>query len=151
MTIHNAMPFIVLMPSRPRHNADQEQADSLTILVVDDRADIARAMAMLLGMRGYHVVHRDSGEAALQYLAVAKPQLVLLDFMMPGMNGHEVLERIRSDPANGAIPVIMATATPTAQVRARAEELGAQGVLNKAEAWEVLVPLVDKLLRACPG
>src|SRR5688572_439013 len=134
------------MPSRPRPNAQQEQADSSTILIVDDHAGIARAVAMLLGTRGYHVVHRDSGQAALQYLAAAKPQLVLLDVMMPVMDGYEVLERIRSDPGNGAIPVVIFTATPSEWGRARAAELGVQGFVCKKDAWKTLVPLVDQLL-----
>jgi diguanylate cyclase (GGDEF)-like protein len=80
------------------------------ILVVDDDHDIVRFVAMNLGMEGYEVSVAHDGEEALEMIAAAKPDLVVLDLMMPKLDGVEVTRRLRADPMTSALPVIMLTA-----------------------------------------
>ena len=74
---------------------------SPAILVVDDVEKNARLLADVLAAKGYAHLHSASGEAALAAIAGRRPDLVLLDVMMPGMSGYEVCRAIRADPAHG--------------------------------------------------
>jgi len=80
------------------------------ILAVDDETNVVRLLQIRLGSLGYQVVTAGDGEAALRRVAEEKPDLVLLDVMMPKMDGFEVLSRLKADPATASIPVIMLTA-----------------------------------------
>jgi two-component system response regulator MprA len=81
-----------------------------TILIVDDEAAIVETLVELLTWEGYETVTADDGQAALVALEQHKPDLVLLDFMMPRMDGVRVLERMRSDVRWCATPVVFMTA-----------------------------------------
>jgi CheY-like chemotaxis protein len=81
-----------------------------TILIVDDEFAIADALATLLGEEGYRTLTALSGEKALACLTQDRPDLVLLDLMMPGMSGLEVLRAMRSSPALQEIPVLLMSA-----------------------------------------
>ena len=76
------------------------------ILVVDDTPVNVKLLADLLGAKGYAVVTATSGAEALAAVQAAAPDLVLLDVMMPGMDGYEVCRRIRGDPTTREIPVM---------------------------------------------
>jgi diguanylate cyclase (GGDEF)-like protein len=80
------------------------------ILVVDDDVDIARFVKMNLEMEGYEVVMAHDGPSALDVVARAQPDLVILDVMMPEMDGVEVTRRLRADATTSALPIIMLTA-----------------------------------------
>lgn len=83
------------------------------ILVVDDDAAVRRLVRDVLEIEGYDVSEAPDGPQALQAVAESRPDCVILDVMMPGLNGHDVLARIReNDSANGlpALPVVMLTA-----------------------------------------
>ena len=85
------------------------------ILVVDDDADLRQTLQLLLGDSGYLVTAAASGQAALdQLLAGARPDLILLDLMMPEMNGWQFLERARDDATLAAIPIVIMTARKVA-------------------------------------
>jgi len=88
-------------------NASKNQA---VILAVDDNALNLQLISSLLSENGYKVVVTNSGVNALKYLALKQPDLVLLDVMMPGMSGYEVLQNMRSNEALAEIPVIFLTA-----------------------------------------
>lgn len=90
----------------------------------------------------------DSGEAALAYLRLHLPRLVILDVMMPGMDGFEVLKAIRSDPRTAALPVIMFTASSDDKHRDQAQQLKAtdywlKGQLDFAELRQRVQPFVS--------
>src|SRR5687767_12792727 len=89
-------------PPRP---SDFCAADDRMILIVDDHPDTCGFLVRLLGKRGYAATCAASGEAALAALAGVRPSLIVLDYMMPGMSGLDVLRRIRSDAALAAVPV----------------------------------------------
>lgn len=83
---------------------------SARILIVDDDPAIRRLLNHSLELEGYLVATASDGEEALAQLPVADPDVVVLDIMMPRMNGLDVLERIRRDPNTADLPVILLTA-----------------------------------------
>ena len=84
---------------------------SLTVLIVDDDADIRETLADVLRDAGYHVLGAANGDDALHQLRRgARPNLILLNLMMPVMNGWEFRERQRQDPMLAAIPVVVISA-----------------------------------------
>jgi DNA-binding response OmpR family regulator len=80
------------------------------ILVADDEERVVRLLQIRLEALGYEVVPTYDGETALHHAAEGQPDLVLLDVMMPKVDGFEVLRRLKADPATAPIPVIMLTA-----------------------------------------
>lgn len=86
---------------------------TLRVLVVDDNRDNINIMRAQLAKAGYEVDYAYDGETALQLLRQARFDVVLLDVMMPKMDGHEVLRRMRDTPQWATIPVIMVTAKGT--------------------------------------
>src|SRR5262249_44233368 len=84
---------------------------SCRVLVVDDQASIRSVLRAALADAGAEVEEAESGEAALQAVKAHAPQLVLLDLAMPGMNGWQVLEKLRSAPETAALPVILETSS----------------------------------------
>jgi CheY-like chemotaxis protein len=83
---------------------------SAAVLVVDDDEDNALIASEILLSRGYEVRVAHDGPSALRSVENSKPDVVLLDIMMPGMDGMEVLERLRANPKNAGLPVILVTA-----------------------------------------
>lgn len=101
------------------------------IFVADDDPVLLRGLDVALQGRGYAVRTARSGPALLSLLEAERPDLLVLDVMMPGMTGLEVLRRIRSDRRWSDLPVMMVTAAPEAEVHAEAEEQGAADVIPK--------------------
>src|SRR5579863_7457853 len=103
------------------------------ILVIDDDAPAGDLVAALLRHYGHEASAACGGDAALQHLDTNKPDLVLLDLMMPGMNGIDVLRKIRSDQRLSSLPVVMLSALDDDDWRARAEYAGASDYWIKGE------------------
>ncbi|MHA3703742.1 response regulator transcription factor [Jatrophihabitans sp. YIM 134969] len=103
------------------------------ILVVDDDPDIRELVFFKLSGLGYDVHTRPDGDQGLDATRSLLPALVLLDWMMPGRNGIEVLEAVRSDPddAVARTPVLVVTARSQPEDLALAESAGASGYLSK--------------------
>jgi CheY-like chemotaxis protein len=108
------------------------RSDLKTVLYVDDEPDIREVVQMSLSLvDGLDVQICESGERALQLLPKLKPNLVLLDVMMPGMDGPSTLQKMRSHPELARIPVVFMTAKAMPQEVARFRELGAVSVIAK--------------------
>ena len=120
---------------------------SAKILVVDDVALNVKLLADLLAVKGYATCTASSGVEALAAVARERPDLVLLDVMMPGMSGYEVCAALRADPAHAMLPVVLVTALDPAQERARGLDAGADDFLNKPVSQAELLARVRSLLR----
>jgi len=109
-----------------------DRAQLQTLLYVDDEPDIRQIVQMALGLAPGLSIHTgDSGEHALSLARTLHPDLVLLDVMMPGLDGPGTLTRMRSEPGLAPIPVVFMTAKAMPQEVARFRELGAAGVIAK--------------------
>ena len=116
------------------------------VLVVDDMAPNVRLLEAVLSPRGFRVATASSGQEALDMLGSEHPDLVLLDVVMPGMDGYEVCRRIREDPGTAFLPVIMITASGEEQ-KIRAIESGADDFINKPFDQAELLARVRSLVR----
>lgn len=114
------------------------------ILLVEDEYELAQAVAQELVASGYHVVRATNGESALRMHAEQKPDVVILDWMLPRLNGLEVLRRLRQ---NAATPVLMLTARGEEADRVLGLELGADDYLVKPFSMRELIARVRALLR----
>ena len=117
------------------------------ILVVDDTPQNVKLLTDLLTVKGYAVVTAASGPEALVRIEADRPDLVLLDVVMPGMSGYEVCQRIRADKANGIMPVVMVTALDPASERIKGLDAGADDFLTKPINIPELLARVRSLLR----
>ena len=101
------------------------------ILVVDDEPKNIRILQILHEAKGYIVIAATHGQEALDQVKEASPDLILLDIMMPRMNGYEVCERIRADEETQFVPIVMVTALTEAKDRIKAIEVGADDFISK--------------------
>ncbi|MBN1659798.1 MAG: response regulator transcription factor [Anaerolineae bacterium] len=115
-----------------------------TILLVEDEIELARVVTRELEAAGYHVVPAADGRAALDAFARTQPDLVILDWMLPHLDGLEVLRRIRHE---SAVPVLMLTARSEEVDRVVGLEVGADDYLTKPFSMRELVARIHALLR----
>jgi len=118
-----------------------------TILVVEDEAALLALLRYNLERQGFIVEEATDGQEALIRIAEAKPDLVLLDWMLPAMSGIEVCRQIRRRPATRDLPVIMVTARTEDQDAVRALDTGADDYISKPFAVEALMARIRALLR----
>ena len=117
------------------------------ILVVDDQEPNRRLLTDLLGHHGYLTTEAHDGESALRLLDSVAPDLVLLDVVMPGIDGFSVLRSIRADSSKSHLPVVLCTALDPDRERNRGIELGADDFLQKPINAAELLARVRSLLR----
>lgn len=101
------------------------------ILVVDDDLDTLRLVGLMLQRQGYQITAADNGAQALTLAQSESPNLILLDVMMPGMDGYEVARRLRANPATTNIPIIMFTAKSQVDDKVMGFEVGVDDYLTK--------------------
>lgn len=118
-----------------------------TILVVDDNPQILTVMTDLLSPLGYRIVCADSGQEALAMAAASPPDLVLLDVMMPGMDGFTVCRQVRADPRLAQVPIILVTALDDKASRVEGFDAGADEFISKPFDYVELRARVATILR----
>ena len=117
-------------------------ADSKTILIVDDDRELIDGLCMLLEKQGYKVITANDGQAGKLAIYNHKPDLVILDMMMPRMGGYPVLEHFRGK--TDTPPIIMITANEGSRHKAYAEYLGVVDYIRKPFAMDRLLEAVNK-------
>ncbi|MGR3783788.1 MAG: response regulator transcription factor [Albimonas sp.] len=116
------------------------------VLIAEDEPHIVESLRFILSREGYDVDDAGDGESACRSLAAERPDLVILDVMLPLLNGFEVLRRLRADPATTGLPVIMLTAKGQAQDRRTAEDIGADAFITKPFSNRDVVDHVHRLI-----
>ncbi len=117
------------------------------ILLVDDEPDIRFLTKRMLEKEGHRVTEAENGEMALGLLQRDKPDLILLDVRMPGLNGWEVCRRIKADDRTRSIPVVMFTVRTSEEDMQKSTEYGAEAHINKPFDKKELLQLVEKMLK----
>lgn len=131
--------------------AAEKPKSAARILVVEDETDIAALVAYQLTRDGYRVETVSNGAAALDAIRRERPAMMVLDRMLPGISGDEVLNTVRSDPAMAAVPVLVLTAKRDQQDRITGLELGADDYVTKPFSPRELVLRVEAILRRAHG
>ncbi len=121
---------------------------SKRILVVDDEPNIRLSLEYLMRKAGYHVTGVEDGEAALEAVREAAPDLVLLDVTLPKLNGYQVCEAVRANPEWKGVRILMLTARGREIEREKGLALGADDYVTKPFATKDVVERVRALLGA---
>jgi CheY-like chemotaxis protein len=116
------------------------------VLVIEDEPDIAGGLEARLDLEGYKVVIAKDGQEGVERARAEKPDLILLDIMIPLLNGYDVLNLLKSDPHTKGIPVIVLTALPHVEDAENAFQAGAEDFINKPYTNERLMQKVYKYL-----
>jgi two-component system cell cycle response regulator len=125
-----------------------QQSDGLgRILVVDDNRDNVEIIATRLRFRGYDIDEASDGAAALERVKQNPPDLILLDVMLPDIDGYEISRRIKGDPETPFIPIILVTARDTTQDKVAGLDAGADDYLTKPINFPELEARVRSMLR----
>lgn len=124
----------------------QFPSESDRILVVDDITDNSFLLQTILEVEGYQVEVAESGRAALDKIVTNPPDLVLLDVMMPEMNGFEVTRRVRQNPSLPFIPILLITGY-TEPTPADGYDVGADGFIRKPVDFDDLLQRIHVILQ----
>ncbi len=122
------------------------QATKSTIMVVDDDPDLVDILRATLEQREFNVMCAYSGSQALAGLEKQKPNLIVLDIMMPEMDGLEVLRRLKAAPDTSSIPIILLTALDNLKDISTGYEMGADHYITKPFKSAHLMTVIDHLL-----
>ena len=118
----------------------------MRILVVDDDLSVRRLVSVQLGLAGHEVHIAPDGTSALLAINEVDPHLVVLDVMMPELDGWAVLKALRAQPRYERLPVLMLTAAATSQDVERSYSLGASAVMGKPYDGDRLAHMIETLL-----
>ena len=119
-----------------------------SLLMIEDDERLAGMVVDYLGASGYQVSHVPDARTGLARLAQTVPELVILDLMLPGVSGLEILAQLRADPKTKALPVLMLTAKGHGRDRAAAERAGADHFMTKPFSNDDMRAAVRALIRS---
>ncbi|MCU7943084.1 MAG: response regulator [Candidatus Thiodiazotropha sp. (ex Cardiolucina cf. quadrata)] len=119
-----------------------------TILIVDDEPNIVLSVEYLMKREGYQVMTANDGQVAIEMIADIRPDLLILDVMMPRKNGFEVCREIRADPALSGLPILMLSAKGREAEIKKGISLGADAYVTKPFSTHDLVDKVNQLLQS---
>jgi CheY-like chemotaxis protein len=126
------------------------EADKLagkTVLIVDDEKFVRELIKIKLGRCGLTVIEAENGFEAIEIARTRRPDLILMDVMMPKMNGFEACEKLKSIPETARIPIIMLTARGEQDNQVRGVSLGAADYMSKPFSPQKLAELVIEILQ----
>jgi len=118
-----------------------------TVLVVEDEADVAALLRYNLTRAGFRVIISEEGDRGLVLAREKRPDVIVLDLMLPGLTGHEVCHALKGDPNTASIPIVMLTAKGEPHERVKGLELGADDYVTKPFSPREVVLRVQALLR----
>ena len=116
------------------------------ILVADDKREVVELVTATLGGEDYQIICALDGREAIEKIGKEKPDLVLLDIVMPKMDGLEVLSQLKKDPVLKEIPIIMLTAKGQKSDQEKGKELGATGYIIKPFSPSALLKRIEEIL-----
>jgi len=116
------------------------------ILIVEDEESLLKLESILLTSKGYDVRGVSNGQLALDAIEEERPDLVLLDIMLPEIDGFEVCQRIKDNPETKDIPVIMLTAKKSREDMARGEKVGADWYITKPFKSAMVIETIQRFL-----
>jgi len=116
------------------------------ILIIDDEEDMANILSFRLDSLGYEIITANNGLEGLEKAQLEKPNLILLDIMMPKINGFEVLRRLKENPVTKYTPVIMLTGRGESESLFKAEELGSTDYIIKPFESQELLDLIKRYI-----
>ncbi|NRF69926.1 response regulator [Aquincola sp. S2] len=140
-------PALALVRERAHQTTTGYEGPRLRILVVDDVVGNRRVLAEMLGALGFEVIEAGDGQAALAQVKSSAPDLVLMDTVMPVMDGHAATRRLREDPATARLPIIAVSANASEHDRATCLECGADDFLPKPIERRLLLELLSRHLQ----
>jgi DNA-binding response OmpR family regulator len=117
------------------------------ILVIDDEPELVKAITVRLQASGYEVIFAYDGQEGIDKAEEIKPDLILLDIIMPKKDGWEVCKNLKSNPTTKGIPILICTASGQRDLEKRCTAAGADEVIKKPFETAELLELVNKLLR----
>jgi CheY-like chemotaxis protein len=123
-------------------------SDERSVLIVDDEADVSEVLAFTLRREGFRVQTASEAAEALALARSERPDIVLLDVMMPGISGWEMLERMKADDATRDIPIVMCTVLAEPRFIEKAAEQNAAGYIRKPFKPEAVVRTIKNILQA---
>lgn len=129
---------------------DRETVSLGPVLVVDDCAPVRECLLMILGLSGYEAIGAEDGKTALAVMRQRRPGMVLLDLMMPGLSGWDVLHEMRQMPSTTDVPVVTLTGLSDMETENRSRREGAVHHLAKPVAPDELLAVVDTTLQLTP-
>jgi CheY-like chemotaxis protein len=130
---------------------DTSASGQTTILVVDDDQVLRKILSIWLAKSGYSVVEANDGWEALEIVAQQPVGGILLDVMMPGIDGFQVCQRVKSDPATAHIPVVLVTALTGQRRRQQGLKAGADDFISKPVKPADLLDTVRRVMQAGPS
>jgi two-component system phosphate regulon response regulator PhoB len=134
-------------PKSPKN----KNLQSKTVLVIEDERDLCELLALNLGRAGYQTFIAQDGRQGLSLAATHRPDLILLDVMLPGLTGTEVAARLRADPSLAHIPIVMLTAKAEEVDQLVGLAVGADDYITKPFSVKILLARLEALLRRAPA
>ncbi len=123
------------------------QQNTKRILVVDDEEDLVVIICKVLGYKGYEVITAHDGQEGLEKAKTEKPDLIVLDLMLPKINGYKVCGLLKKDTMYAKIPIILFTAKAQEEDIKMGQEVGADAYLTKPFEPEVLLSKIIELIK----
>ena len=123
-------------------------ADKKKILVVEDEPNIIKLISFILKSSGYEVVEAEIGAVGLKKAKAEKPDMIILDVMMPKMDGFEVAKKLKADPATRNIPILMLSSKAQFEDKMKGIDSGATDYITKPFDREELLQKIEELLES---